>query len=257
MTTPTPPSASAPNAEGTRSAWRSTLLAVVTDVAPSLLIFFALRAFGISDALAYTAGSVVPLARLIADRLRGRPLNAISGLILISFVVSVVLVLLTQDARAVIARGSLIYLALGVAAAVSVPTRSPLMLLLSRYFTVHARPEATARFDEVFHHPRGLRTMRIVTSLWALAFGVSALACVVCAYTLPITVAAIVTSLIEPIIAIILAVGTGRYLRRTLAPLFLAATTSTPGPPQDPADTSSDPDIPITPSQSTDRHTAS
>jgi hypothetical protein len=177
---------------------------------------------------------------MIADRLRGRPLNAISGVILIFFAVSVVLALLTHDPRLVIARSSLIYLALAVAAAASVPTRNPLMLLLSRYFTAHARPEAVTRLNAVFRDPRGLRTMRILTAVWALAFGVSALAFVVCAYTLPVTVSATVTSLIEPIIAILLALGTGRYLRRALAPLLLAARTSRPELSLAPADTSND-----------------
>jgi hypothetical protein len=230
----------------TPSAWRSTLLSLVVDVAPSLLIFYVLRAFGISDVLAYLAGSVVPLARLIADRLRGRPFNAISGLILIFLVVSVVLALVTHDVRAVIARGGLIYLALAVAAAVSVPTRSPLMLLLARYFTIRNQPEAAPRFNAVFRHLRGLRAMRMLTALWALAFGVSALACVAFAYTLPVTVSAAATSLIEPIIALIVTVGTVRYLRRSLAPLFLAAATPSSGLSQDPADAANDSNAPIT-----------
>ncbi|WP_328379016.1 hypothetical protein OG372_28715 [Streptomyces sp. NBC_01020] len=227
MTTPAP----AP------SAWRSILLNLVVDVVPSILVFYVLRAFGISDVLAYLAGSVVPLARLIADRLRGRPFNAISGLILIFLVVSMVLALVTHDARAVIARGGLIYLALAVAAAVSVPTRSPLILLIARYFTIRNRPDAAPRFNAVSRQPRGLRAMRILTVLWAVAFGVSALACVAFAYTLPVTVSAAATSLVEPVMALLVAVGTGRYMRRSLAPLFKAAATPSSDPSQPPAGT--------------------
>lgn len=236
MTTPAP----------TPSAWRATLLSLVVDVAPSLLIFYVLQAFGISDVLAYLAGSVVPLARLIADRLRGRPFNAISGLILVFLVVSVVLALVTHDVRAVIARGGLIYLALAIAAAVSVPTRSPLMLLLARYFTTRNQPEAATRFNAIFRHPRGLRAMRILTAVWVLAFGVSALACVAFAYTLPVTVSAAATSLIEPVIALIVTIGTIRYLRRSLAPLFRTAATPSPSPSQTPTDTSNDTNAPTT-----------
>jgi hypothetical protein len=229
----------------TPSAWRSTLLSLVIDVAPSLLIFYVLQAFGISDVLAYLAGSVVPLARLIADRFRGRPFNAISGLILVFLVVSVVLALMTHDVRAVIARGGLIYLALAIAAAVSVPTRSPLMLLLARYFTTRNRPEAATRFNAIFRHPRGLRAMRIVTAVWALVFGVSALACVAFAYSLPVTVSAAVTSLIEPVVALIVTIATVRYLRRSLTPLFRTAAAPSPCPSQAAADTSNDSDAPI------------
>jgi hypothetical protein len=204
------------------SAWRSTLRAVAVDAVPPLLIFFVLRALGVPDVLAYTAGSVVPLARLVVDRWRGRPFNAISALVAVCLLVSVVLALTTGDARAVIARGGVIYLALTITAIASVPTRNPLMLALSRYFAVRARPEAAERFDEVFREPGPLRAMRRVTVVWALAFALSGAACVVCAYTLPVTVAATVNSLFEPVIAMVLAGGTARYMRRTMASLAAA-----------------------------------
>jgi hypothetical protein len=215
----TPSDASATGSAAPRRAWRSTLGAVAVDAGPPLLIFYVLHALGVNDVLAYTAGSVVPLARLIADRWRGRPFNAISVLVAVFLVASVILALVTDDARAVIARGGLIYLALAVAAAVSVPTRKPLMLLLARYFTIRARPESAAQFDEIYRRPSGLRAMRTVTAVWGLAFGISALACVACAYTLPVTVSATVTSLVEPVIAMALAGGTARYLRRAVTSL--------------------------------------
>ena len=219
MSTETSPSTPPTHAAASRSAWRSTIGAIALDAAPPLAIFAMLRALGVPDVLAYTAGAVVPLGRLIADRWRGRPFNVISGLIAVCLVVSVVLALTTGDARAVIARGGVIYLALTVAAAASVPTRNPLMLLLSRYFARRTRPDAVAQLDELYHRTPVLRAMRRVTAVWALAFGVSGLACVVCAYTLPIAVAAVVTSLLEPAIAMVLAAGTGRYLRRSAATL--------------------------------------
>ncbi|SEP46364.1 VC0807 family protein [Amycolatopsis saalfeldensis] len=211
-------SPSGARAASSRTALRATLRAILLDVVPPLLIFYVLRTFGVSDVLAYVAGSIVPVARLIADRLRGRPFNAISGLVVVFLVVSVALALITQDARAAIARGGLIFLAIAIAAAVSVPTRSPLMLSLSRYFAVSARPEDAARFDEVYRRPPVLRAMRVVTLVWALAFAVSAVVCVVCAYALPVAVANPVTALFEPVVSLALAVGTVRYLRRAATP---------------------------------------
>ncbi|WP_371535760.1 hypothetical protein OG210_09450 [Streptomyces sp. NBC_00466] len=233
------PDAGASDSGGARRALRSMLLTVVFDAGPPLLIFFVLRALGAGDVIAYSAGSVVPLVRLIVDRLRGRSFNAISGLILIFLVVSVVLALVTDDARAVIARGGFIYLALALVVAASVPTRSPAILVLSRYVTAHARPETATRFDEVFRRPSALRAMRLVTAVWALGFLIAAVACVVCAYTLPVTLAATVTSLVEPVIAMILAGGTARYMRRVVASANL--TPSAPIPSQAPAGASNGP----------------
>lgn len=218
----TPPS----TAVVSRSAWRSTIGAIAFDAVPPLAIFFVLRALGVPDVLAYTAGAIVPLGRLVADRWRGRPFNVISGLIAVCLVASVVLALTTGDARTAIARGGVIYLALTVAAAVSVPTRHPLMLLLARYFARRTRPDAVAQLDALYHQPPVLRAMRRVTLVWALAFGISGLACVVCAYTLPIATAAVVTSLLEPVIALVLAGVTGRYLRRSAASLAAAPVAS-------------------------------
>ena len=127
--------------------------------------------------------------------------------------VSVVLALITHDARAAIARGGLIFLAIAVAAAVSVPTRSSLMLSLARYFAGSARPGQAARVDEAYRRPPVLRAMRVVTLVWALAFAVSA---VVCAYTFPVAVDNLATSLFEPVFSLVPAGGTVRYPRRAV-----------------------------------------
>lgn len=225
--TPSSPDPATTGNAAAPSAWRTTMRSIALDALPPLLIFYLLNALGVPDVLAYTAGSIVPLARLVADKLRGRPFNVVSGLIAVFLLVSVALALVTADARTVIARGGVIFLAITLAALVSIPTRTPLMLALSRYFAVRARPESAPRFDELFRQPHTLRAMRRVTAVWALAFALGGVACVVCAYTLPITLAATATSLIEPIISLALAGATGRYLRRSIAPLRTAPTATT------------------------------
>lgn len=211
-----------------QTVWRTALLAIVVDAVPPLAVFFVLRACGVSDVLAYTAGGVVPLTRLIIDRTRRRPLNAVSVTIAGLLLVSVVLAIVTHDARAVIARGGVIYLAIAVVAFASLPTRKPVMLLLSRYFAVHAHPETASRFDEAFARPRALRAMRFVTAGWAAGFAVSAVLCVVVAYTLPISAAAIASSFIEPLVVLLLVAATVPVLRRTMTSLAPAEPTDAP-----------------------------
>jgi hypothetical protein len=198
---------------------RSALLAILIDAAPPLAVFFVLQALGVSDVIAYTAGGIVPLVRLVIDRIRHRPFNAISAMVLVLLVVSVVLALVTHDARAVIARGGVIYLAIALVAVVSLFTRRPAMLVLSRYMAARAHPESVDRFDRVFAEPRARRAMRMVTAGWAVGFVVSAVVCVVCAYSMPISAAAVVTSLVEPVTALLLAGATAPFLRRALASL--------------------------------------
>jgi hypothetical protein len=199
----------------TAGGWRTTARAIVVDAVPPLVIFYVLHALGVVDVLAYLAGAVVPLSRLLIDRLRGRPFNAISGLVAVFLVVSVILAAVTHDIRAVMARGGVVYLAIALVFAGSLATRHPLMLAISRYFTVRTRPDAATAFDARYRaQPRARRAMRLVTAAWAVSFGLSAVACVICAYTLPITLAATVTSLLEPAVAIVLAAASVRYLRR-------------------------------------------
>lgn len=198
---------------------RSALLAILVDAAPPLVVFFVLQSLGVSDVIAYTAGGVVPLARLVIDRVRHRPFNAISAMVLLLLVVSVVLALVTHDARAVIARGGVIYLAVALVALGSLFTARPAMLVLSRYVAVRSHPESADRFDEVFGQPRARRAMRVVTAGWAVGFLVAAVVCVVSAYALPLDAAAVVTSLVEPVTALLLAALTTPFLRRALASL--------------------------------------
>jgi hypothetical protein len=234
--TPVTPAPKAPEIDGPRPAstahtggWRSTARAVAADAVPPLLIFYVLHALGVADVIAYLAGAIVPLGRLLIDRWRGRSFNAVSGLVAVFLVVSVVLAAVTHDPRAVMARGGVIYLAIALVFAGSLVTRHPLMLLISRYFTVRTQPDAAAAFDARYRaNPRALRAMRLVTAAWAVGFGVSAIACVICAYTLPITLAATVTSLLEPTVAIVLAAATLRYLRRAV-PASASSNTASAG----------------------------
>lgn len=196
----------------------TALGSIALDAAPPLSIFYVLHALGVSDVIAYTVGGIVPLVRLVVDRFRGRPFNIVSGLVLALLVVSVVLALLTHDARAVIARGGVIYLVLALIAAATVPTTKPVMLVLSRRVAVSAHPESAEKFDATFAQPAGLRAMRVLTAAWAVGFLISAIVCVVCAYELPVTAAATVTALVEPLTAVVLAAGTTPFLRRALLP---------------------------------------
>lgn len=223
----------------TQSVWRPALRTIAIDALPPLAVFFILKACGVSDVIAYTAGGIVPLTRLIIDRVRRRPFNAISGVIAALLVVSVILAILTHDARAVIARGGVIYLVIAAVAAVSVPTRRPAVLLISRHVAVRSNPEAAHWFDEKLADPQALRAMRIVTAGWAIGFAVSAVLCVVVAYTLPVSAAAVASSLIEPLAVLLLAAATVPFLQRTMtspattspattAPATTAPTTTAP-----------------------------
>jgi hypothetical protein len=195
--------------------WRGLLRGVAADALPPLVIFFALRACGAPDLIAYSAGAVIPLARLVIDRIRGRPFNAISAAAGLFLVVSVVLAVISQDTRTVMARGSYLYLAAALACGVSLCTRTPLMLAISRYFLVRSRPELAEAFDAKYRTSRAaMQPMKHVTAVWAAGFGISAAGCALAAYTLPIPVAATVTSLLEPVVALAIAAWTVRYLKR-------------------------------------------
>jgi hypothetical protein len=204
----------APEAQGS---WRATVGSIAADVLPPLAVFYLLRAFGVPAVLAYTAGVIVPAARLVVDRLRGRPFNAVSGLVGVFLVVSVALAAFTGDVRVAMARGGIVYLAVAIAFAVSLLARRPLMLLIMRYYAERARPGAGAVLDDRYARAVGFRrATRVVTGVWAAGFVVTAVACITLAFALPISAAAAATSLVEPAAALALAGWTVRYLRPRL-----------------------------------------
>jgi hypothetical protein len=207
---PGPSSADTPAAGG----WKRAARAVAADAVPPLALFYLLHALGVPDMVAYLAGALIPLGRLVIDRVRGRSFNVISALVGVFLIVSVALALLTHDVRVAMARGGVIYFALAVVFGISLLTRRPMMLLISRYFAAKASPAALAGYDHLYASaPRFRKATRVVTGVWAIGFGLTAVACVTCAYTLPITAAAAVNGMLEPVVAIALAAWSTRYLR--------------------------------------------
>lgn len=206
---PDPTSADAPAAGG----WKRAARTAAADAVPPLALFYLLHALAVPDVIAYLAGALIPLGRLVIDRMRGRSFNVISALVGVFLIVSVILALGTGDVRVVMARGGVIYFALAVVFGISLLTRRPMMFLISRYFAAKASPAAVAGYDHRYASaPRFRRAIRVVTGVWAIGFGLSAVACVTCAFTLPITVAAAVNGILEPVVAIALGAWSLRYL---------------------------------------------
>lgn len=209
-----PPAEAPANPPRPHGGRRAAALIIVTDALPPLAVFFILRAAGVPDVWAYTAGVIVPAGRLLLDRLRGRSFNAVSALVGVFLVVSIVLAVFTQSTRAVMARGGIVYLVLALAFAGSLLAPRPLMFLIMRYFAARADTRAGAALEQRYAASQPFRrATRLVTTIWASAFVLIAAACVLIAYSLPIPAAATATSLIEPIAALALAAWTARYLR--------------------------------------------
>ena len=199
-----------------RSAWRTTIGLILIDAVPPLAIFFILNGFGVAAVVAYTAGAAVPAVRLIIDLLRGKPFNAISALVGVFLLVSIILAVTTADVRAVMARGAVIYLALALVFAGSLLIGRPLVFVIMRYHAVRLDPRIGQIFDQRFATNTVFRhAVRTTTGVYSVVFMATAVACAIAAYTLPVPVAATVTGLLELLASLVVVAWSIRYLRRS------------------------------------------
>ena len=216
-----------PSTRTSRSAVPTTVGIILTDAVPPLVIFFVLTRLGVADVVAYSLGAAVPLTRVIVDLLRRKSFNAVSALVGVFLLASLILGLATADVRTTMARGAVIYLALALVFAGSLLVSRPLMFTIIRYHAVRADAHTGAILDQRYSDSIEFRrAMRTTTIVYAAGFAASGVACAVLSYTLPVPVAAIATGVLEPVAMLVVVVWSIRYLHRRQS---RAATTADTG----------------------------
>lgn len=197
--------------------WKVMARSVAADVIPPLLLLALLKALGMSDVIAYTAGAGVPGVRMLVDRLRGKPFSVISALVAALLILSVVLAVTTQDVRVVMARGALLYGLVAIAFGISLVAGRPVMFQFTKYYAVKADPAAGPMLEQRYRtSPQYRSMMRTATVVWIAGFLCIAVACATAAFTLPMAAAAILNNLLEPLCALALAAWSRQYMKRRL-----------------------------------------
>lgn len=186
---------------GMRRLVRANVLTVVFEVVVPMALFYGLRAAGVSQWWALMAGVLVAAPYVLWTIARKRRVDLVALVTLSVLVLSVVLGTLSDDPRALAIREGWVAAVGGLFGAwmlVTVVVRRPAQLTLGRAIAEVKRGAEgaaawAARWDTDARFRRGLR---IDTAVWGAVLLVHAVVHVVLAYTLPIDLISLVTTVV-------------------------------------------------------------
>jgi len=187
---------------------------LINAVAP-YATYLVLRHFGVETVHALAAGAVFPVAGIILGFVRERRVQALGVIVLTATIASIAGALYFTSPFLALVKGSLLTGALGIAFAVSLFARRPLVFYLaSMSADAEQRQEAETRWET---EPVYRRLMRRITIVWAAALFVEAALRVVLIPLLPVAVFLPVSEAMW-ICCFVLMIGwSWRYAGRTMA----------------------------------------
>ena len=167
--------------------------ALVIDAAlPWIAVQLLTHQFGWPTAQAVAAAAAFPALSVIANFLRRRRVEWIGLIILVTLAGAVAVALTTGDARLALLKAAPGAVLFGLACLASLPARRPLMFFISRQFTAGDDPAKLAAWNARVDIPGFRHAMRVLTSVWGLAFLVKAALWTAAALLLPVSAALIV-----------------------------------------------------------------
>ena len=175
------------NAGLRRALTRQLLLEVTLPLAG----YYGLRAMGASAWVALVAGSLLCTPWIVWAAVRDRRFDITAAFTLSLVLLGGLMSMVTGDPRVILVRDSWLGALLGAWILISIATRRPFLMAMSRAIVVAKVGEADAaawegRWDK---EPDFRRHVRILTAIWGVVFLGDALVRVVLAYTLPIDAA--------------------------------------------------------------------
>jgi hypothetical protein len=214
------------------SRWRRAAVSAVLGLVGPLVLYYALRAVGLSVFTALLAGALLPVAGLVVDLLRGRRPDAMSGFWSIMMLLALGVSLIGGDVRFLLARDALVTATVGTWFLVSAGTGRPLSLVLSRPVLDLMQRFPSGRWEELWRdQPR----FRAIWRRASVGFGIGTLADaaarVAMAYTLPVDLVPALSTALYLATSALLLVGVNLYYARAgLWPMFYAPATEQPEP---------------------------
>jgi hypothetical protein len=168
----------------------SSITSLVVDVAIPLAIYYLLHdGLGVALVTAMAASSAIPAGRALYAAIRDHELNQLAALMLTLNVASVAISLISGNARLLFAREAAISSVVGIAALATVLTgRTPMFAPAIEAFMTrgeHRRQQAWSRLAA--SNRSFCRMLRRHTAIWGVVLLVDCGARVVCAYAMPLS----------------------------------------------------------------------
>ncbi|MBF6171558.1 VC0807 family protein [Nocardia blacklockiae] len=166
------------------------------DVVAPLVVFYVLRAAGVSVLAACLLAGAVPAVRAVLSLARTRRADVLALVTLSLFVAGAAVSVLQWDPRVVFAKDGWLTGLLGVWVIASLWLRRPFMLHLGVVIATAKRSEAAAREWERRWHaePRFRRDLRLVSWVIGVVLVLDAIVRVVLAYTVPLDLLPLITN---------------------------------------------------------------
>lgn len=190
--------------------WRSHPLVVLDFLVP-MVLFYLLRAAGVSPYLSLLAGALASLASAMVSLLRNRRLNEVAAFMTTVLVLSTALALVAGSPRFLLAKDAWVTGAVGVWFIASCWARRPLAYVFARAVGEGRfgwPPDWEARWDRA---PRFRRMWRVASVLWGVGTLLDAVLRWVMAYTLPIDVVPVLTQVLFIVTGVVLFLVTNVY----------------------------------------------
>ena len=168
----------------------SSITSLVVDVVIPLAIYYVLHdGLGVALVTAMAASSAIPAARALYAAVRDHELNQLATLMLTLNLASVVISLISGDARLLFAREAAISSVVGVAALATVLAgRTPMFAPAIEAFMTRGEPRREQAWSRLAGSDRRFcRMLRRHTVIWGVVLLVDCCARVVCAYTMPLS----------------------------------------------------------------------
>lgn len=181
-----------------RSALKDLVVSLIINVGIPLLIIYLLMTYlHVSELLALSVASVIPILASILELVRNRRLDLLAIIFLLGVLSSIVAILVGGDAHLLIIRESFFTAALGLFCFVSLLfLPRPLMFYVGRQMMVGNDPERLKQYNEGWNDPRARSVHRRITTVWGCALLGEFIVRVIIALTLPVITAYAVGSTI-------------------------------------------------------------
>jgi hypothetical protein len=149
--------------------WGPVARVLARDVLLPYVVYLGLRAAGVSNLRALVGGAVVALLLVVVDAIRRRRLNALSLLVMLTLVLSVVVALISGNARVTLARDCVITGGLGLLFLASLLRHHPVLYQVLAPLAAARSPDGEAGFAARYEQSPDLRAaLRVTTAVWGV-----------------------------------------------------------------------------------------
>ena len=194
--------------------WVATIL--LNIVAP-IVVYDVLSARGVADVPALLLSGIPPVIELLATIAIARRVDEFSVFVIILLILSVLVALVSGDARLLLLRESAVTGLFALVLLASLLAPRPLMFYFGRRFATDGSRDQVAWWNGLWQYPGFRRTQYGITTMWGVTLLVEAVVRIVLTYRLPVATMVVVNNVLPTALLAALVLATvvwGQRARR-------------------------------------------